>query len=216
MFTGLIEAVGEVTATSTISGGRRFSISPGFDTKDIVTGESIAVNGVCLTVTGEKSVDVLLFDVSPETLKNTNIGELKPGIKVNLERAMKISSRFGGHLVSGHVDGVGTIDSVEPTGEFTRFRVAAPRDVLAVSIKKGSVTIDGISLTIVDLSGVDFTVAIIPHTAKETTMCFKKPGDRVNLEADMIGKYVAKLIEPRMVDKNKTFMGLLQEEGFIV
>ncbi len=215
MFTGLIEALGTVKATSSISGGRRLSISPGFDTKDVVTGESIAVNGVCLTVTGENPAGALSFDVSPETLKSTNLGELKPGQKVNIERAMKISSRFGGHIVSGHVDGIGTIESVEPAGEFTLYRISAPSDVLTVSIKKGSVTVDGISLTIVDLREADFTVAIIPHTAKETTMAFKRPGDRVNLEADMVGKYVARLMEPQVVDKNRAFMGLLQEEGFI-
>jgi riboflavin synthase len=180
-------------------------------------GESIAINGVCLTVV-EISPARISFDVSPETLKSTNLGALGRGGRVNLERAMTMSGRFGGHLVSGHVDGVGVVRTVTPAGEFTYYKISAPPEVLAVSIRKGSITVDGVSLTIVDLDDESFTIAIIPHTAGVTTIGAFKTGDRVNLESDMIGKYVARLLEPRRAsaaDRDKTMLGLLQEEGFI-
>lgn len=219
MFTGLIECVGEVASLNPIRGGVRLALKPGFDTGGVSMGESIAINGVCLTVVEIKPAQ-LSFDVSPETLKSTNLGELRRGGRVNLERAMTMSGRFGGHLVSGHVDGTGVIKSVTPTGEFTYYKISAPPEVLSVSIKKGSITVDGISLTIVDLDDESFTIAIIPHTAGVTTIGAFKTGDRVNLESDMIGKYVARLLEPRTgsgsgSDKSKSILGLLQEEGFI-
>jgi len=181
---------------------------------EVVLGESIAVNGVCLTVVGH-APDELSFDVSPETLRHTNLGELKKGSAVNLERAMKFSDRFGGHLVSGHVDGVGTVVSVSPSGDYTYYRISAPSHILQVSVPKGSVAVDGISLTIVDLDESTLSVAIIPHTASETTIGQRRPGDRVNLEADMIGKYVARLLEPRLSDtRDRSLLDLLKKEGY--
>lgn len=214
MFTGLIEATGEILSVLPAGGGKRISLRPGFGTDDSVMGESVAINGVCLTVTDIKPGS-LSFDVSPETLSATNLGEFGMGRIVNLERAMKMSDRFGGHLVSGHVDGVGAVLSVEPSGEFTTYRISAPREILEVSVKKGSIAVDGISLTIVDLDETSFSVAIIPHTAKETTIGMMKTGTRVNLESDMIGKYVARLLAPRRQDKNDALLGLLKEEGFV-
>jgi len=133
-----------------------------------------------------------------------------------LERAMRMSSRFGGHLVSGHVDGVGRIESLRPEGAFRYYGISAPEEVLRVSIPKGSVTVDGVSLTIVALDERGLTVAIIPHTGEQTTIARKKVGDRVNLEADMIGKYVARLIEPHQTStKNEALLGLLKKEGYV-
>ncbi|MBI5140717.1 MAG: riboflavin synthase [Nitrospirae bacterium] len=218
MFTGLIECTGEIVSVAPIRGGSRIALKPGFDTAGASMGESIAINGVCLTVVEIKPAQ-LSFDISPETLKSTNLGELRRGAKVNLERAMTMSGRFGGHLVSGHVDGTGVVKSVTPTGEFTYYKISAPAEVLSVSIKKGSITVDGVSLTIVDLDDETFTIAIIPHTAGVTTIGAFKAGDRVNIESDMIGKYVARLLEPRAGsgggNRDKSILGLLQEEGFI-
>jgi len=215
MFTGLVEATGTVVSTRPAGGGRRISIRPGFAAGDLVLGESVAVNGVCLTVTAVEG-GAAAFDVSPETLRATNLGALGPGARVNLERAMKMSDRFGGHLVSGHVDGVGTVRAVEPAGDYTYYRIEAPPEILAVSIPKGSIAVDGISLTIVDLTESDFRVAIIPHTAKETTIGRAQAGTRVNLEADMIGKYVARLLAPHeRTTKSEALLGLLRKEGYM-
>jgi len=204
--------MGSLLSTSGVPGGRRIRVRSVFDAAELATGESIAVNGVCLTVVDIRP-ESLSFDVSPETLGSTTLGSLRTGAPVNLERAMRMDSRFGGHLVSGHVDGVGRVEAVEPAGEFNYYRISAPEDVVRVSIPKGSVTVDGISLTIVALSEKSLTVAIIPHTAKATTMGTRLVGDEVNLEADMIGKYVARLLSPRV--EKKSLMGLLEEEGFI-
>lgn len=215
MFTGLIEALGEVTGMRPAGGGRRLDVRPGFAVSELILGESVAINGVCLTVVAAEG-DGMSFDVSPETLKATNLGALSPGDRVNLERAMKMSDRFGGHLVSGHVDASGTVSAVEPAGDYTVYRIAAPGEILDVSIRKGSITVDGISLTIVDLGEKDFSVAIIPHTARETTMGRARVGTRVNLESDLIGKYVARLLEPHETStKNEALLGLLKKEGYV-
>jgi len=215
MFTGLIEAMGDVAGTRPVGGGRRLDVRPGFAASELVLGESVAINGVCLTVVTVEA-SRMSFDVSPETLKATNLGSLKPGDRVNLERAMKMDDRFGGHLVSGHVDGSGTVCAVEASGDYTVYRIEAPPEILRISIRKGSITVDGISLTIVDLTETDFSVAIIPHTAKETTIGRARVGTRVNLESDMIGKYVARLIEPHQTStKNEALLGLLKKEGYV-
>ena len=201
-------------SSSPRGGGRRLRLRTRLPLADVVLGESIALNGVCLTVV-ESGSSELSFDVSPETLRHTNLGELRTGSPVNLERAMKMADRFGGHLVSGHVDGVGTVERVTPSGDYTYYRILAPADILGVSIPKGSITVDGISLTIVELDEESLTVAIIPHTAAETTIGFGKKGDRVNLEADMIGKYVARLLAPRLPDtKDQALWALLKKEGY--
>jgi len=214
MFTGLVQGTGELVSSSHQGGGRRLRLRTGLPLGDVVHGESIAVNGVCLTVVDCRAAE-LSFDVSPETLRHTNLGELNTGDPVNLERAMKMSDRFGGHLVSGHVDGVGTVEQVSPSGDYTYYRIASPADILAVSIPKGSITVDGISLTLVELDEKSLTVAIIPHTAAETTIGTRKRGDRVNLEADMIGKYVARLLGPRLTEsRDQVLCALLKKEGY--
>ena len=209
MFTGLVEILGSVTSTKSTGNGIRLAMKPTAEF-EVALGDSVAINGVCLTVTtfnGEIS-----FDVSPETLKSTNLGELKSGDKVNLERAMRLSDRLGGHIVSGHVDGIGTITSKKTEGEYTFFSIESPPEVLKYIVQKGSVAIDGISLTVVESDNRSFRIAIIPHTLTATSIGSKGIGDRVNLEADIIGKYVEKLLGKG--ESGPGLMDLLNQEGF--
>ncbi len=195
MFTGIILGLGTISAITPKGRGLTFSILPDFLLDDPMEGESIAVNGVCLTATtiSEKEFTV---DVSPETLSRTTLGELRSGSRVNLERALKLSDRLGGHIVSGHVDGVGVILERKDLREFLEFSVRPPTDLLRYIIEKGSIAIDGISLTVNAVTDDSFRVAIIPHTAKITTMGLRRSGDRVNLEVDLVGKYIEKLVAP--------------------
>ena len=209
MFTGLVEILGNVTSTNRTGNGIKLSLKPTGDF-EVALGDSVAINGVCLTVTafnGEIS-----FDVSPETLKSTNLGELKTGDGVNLERAMRISDRLGGHIVTGHVDGIGKITSKKTEGEYTFYIIDSPPEVLKYIVQKGSVAIDGISLTVVESDKRSFHIAIIPHTLTATNIGSKGIGDRVNIEADIIGKYVEKLLGKG--DAGPGLMDLLKQEGF--
>lgn len=195
MFTGIVEEVGEITglrqsATSTVLGVRAKTVLGG--TK---LGDSIAVNGVCLTVV-RLTKDGFEGDVMPETMRRTNLGALKPKSRVNLERAMAADGRFGGHIVAGHVDGTGTITDLSPEGNAVWVTVAAEPQLLRYIVEKGSITIDGISLTVAYVDNTCFKVSIIPHTGQETTLLTRKPGYVVNLECDIIGKYVEKLMKP--------------------
>ncbi|MBC7104592.1 MAG: riboflavin synthase, partial [Firmicutes bacterium] len=156
---------------------------------------SIAVNGACLTVTALGG-DSFTADVMAETLARTNLGELRPGDRVNLERALRLGDRLGGHLVTGHVDGVGVLLERRRQDISEVIAVQAPPEVLRYLVPKGAVAVDGVSLTVVDYDTGSFRVAIVPHTARHTTLGFKRPGAKVNLEADLIGKYVAKLLAP--------------------
>lgn len=213
MFTGLVETMGTVAAVEKTGNGIRLSIKPMID-YELQMGDSVSVNGVCLTVTNLLTAknSELSFDVSPETMRSTNLGELKVRDKVNLERALRLSDRLGGHIVTGHVDGVGTVKNKRQTGEYTFYTFEAPPEVLRYLVKKGSVTIDGISLTVVETDGRAFSVAIIPHTMKATNIGDKGVGDRVNLEADIVGKYVEKFLSKEDTDKN--LMELLKRSGF--
>ncbi|MBI5664146.1 MAG: riboflavin synthase [Nitrospirae bacterium] len=210
MFTGLVETFGAVTSVKNTGNSVRLAVKS-LSEFDVSLGDSVSVNGVCLTVT--KHNGDISFDVSPETLRSTNLGNLKTGDKINLERALRLSDRLGGHLVTGHVDGIGTIKNKKQVGEYTFYTFEAPAEILKYIVKKGSVAIDGISLTVVDLDHGSFSVAIIPHTASATNIGGKGIGDRVNLEADIIGKYVEKLLGKNDTDSN--LMGLLKEKGFI-
>jgi len=193
MFTGLIETQGVIVRCDRTAGGMQMLLGSNLPVGELSNGESIAVDGVCLTVTSFSDKGFVV-DVSPESLASTTLGVKKVGAQVNLERALKLSDRLGGHLVSGHVDGQATLQSVRRTGEFTRLDFKAPKALLACMIVKGSVAIDGISLTINTVDTGGFSVMIIPHTLVNTTLCDRTAGERVNIENDMIGKYVEKFI----------------------
>jgi len=196
MFTGIVEEMGAVTAVEKTLAGTRLTILAATVLSDLKIGDSVSINGTCLTVVtkGERNFAV---EVSPETLSVTTLGHLTTGAPVNLERAMKLNERIGGHLVAGHVDGVGTIRGRHQEGNAIFFTIEAPHEILRYCVVKGSITVDGISLTVNDVTEKGFSVAIIPHTAKVTTLGLKQPGDSVNLESDLIGKYVERLLQER-------------------
>lgn len=188
MFTGLIEATGTVRALTPVAGGQRLTIETAL-AADLAPGDSVATSGVCLTVVS-RDADSWCADVSPETLRVTALGVLAPGSAVNLERPLAVGSRLGGHFVQGHVDGTGRIVAITPEGEFFRVRISFPPALAPYFIEKGSVAVDGISLTVASLAETTFDVQIIPHTWTATTLRHAQPGDPVNLECDMVGKYV--------------------------
>jgi len=212
MFTGLVETTGVVTSLQRRGQGIRIFIKPSLKMETQI-GESICVNGVCLTVVQNK--EALVFDISPETLRSTNLGELGINDRVNLERALRLSDRLGGHIVTGHVDGVGLIIDKRQEGEYTFYTFEAPQEILRYIVKKGSIAVDGISLTVIGLDSRSFSVAIIPHTFAVTNLGDKGIGDRVNLEVDIIGKYVEKFISHGNKAYNQKFMKLLKEKGFL-
>lgn len=190
MFTGLIEEQGRVL---TPPRNGKLSLATSKVTEGLSLGDSIAVNGVCLTVSAF-SGQRFTADVMPETLHRSNLGELRTGSLVNLERALPATGRFGGHFVSGHIDGVGSLLSVRPVGNALIFSIRAAPELLRGIVEKGSVAIDGISLTVVEVTETLFSVSVIPHTAAVTTLAGKRPGDRLNLETDMIAKYVLRAL----------------------
>lgn len=193
MFTGLVEELGRVRSIARGADSARLYIAAARVLEGTALGDSIAVNGVCLTVV-DMGGDYFAADVMAETLARSNLGGLRPGQYVNLERALRLGDRLGGHLVSGHIDAVGTITALERRDIALLVTVSAPPGVLRYVIRKGSVAIDGISLTVVDVDQHSFQVSLIPHTAKVTTLGYKQVGDTVNLEADLIGKYVERLL----------------------
>jgi riboflavin synthase len=199
VFTGLVEEVGWV---SSIEAGEmlRLNISADRVTENTRAGDSVSVNGACLTV-GEVDGRTLTFFAMPETLRRTALGTLREGSSVNLERAMASGDRFGGHMVQGHVDGVGKVLGVRSEGEAEIWEFGAPEVVLRYCVEKGGICVDGISLTIVTVGERSFTVSILPQTRANTNLGVLREGDRVNLEADVIGKYVERLLEPRMLGK---------------
>jgi len=214
MFTGIIEETGIVMEIK--KGTQSFlKVKASIIFSDIHIGDSIAVNGVCLTVT-EYSDNIFTADVMNETLERSSLGILKTGDKVNLERAMSANGRFGGHIVSGHIDGTGKIIEMKKDGIAVWYKIAASEKILHYVVEKGSIAIDGISLTIAKVDNECFSVSVIPHTAKQTVLSDKKTGDIVNLENDIVGKYVEKLIEPKLSDKRKSNITLefLSENGF--
>jgi len=218
MFTGIIEACGEIAAVKNQGGDCRLCINAGgLDMSDVKLGDSIATDGVCLTVVKFDS-NSFEMDVSAESLAKTTLGEFEAGRKVNLEKAMQPSARLGGHIVSGHVDGVGTIESRQLVGESLRFRVRVP-DTLAKYIAiKGSVCIDGVSLTVNNVEGAVFEINIIPHTADITTIGEYQAGRQVNIEVDIIARYLERLLlgdKAAAVDAPGLSMELLAENGYL-
>lgn len=201
MFTGIIEEIGIVKSIKskviTIEANKIFD--------DLKLGDSVAVNGTCLTVSsfeGKASPKIFNADITSETLSRTNLGDLKSGFKVNLERALTLNGRLGGHIVSGHIDGVGIIKNISKNAEDIELTIEVPPNLIKYIIEKGSVAVDGISLTVAKVNKNYFSVAIIPHTLKETILYYKKAGDKVNIENDIIGKYVEKLLSFNNINKN--------------
>jgi len=204
MFTGLIEDVGKVNRWQ--RGGRpgKLTFSTHLPARDIKLGSSIAVNGTCLTVV-TRSKGRLTVDVSPETLARTNLNEVGVGDPVNLERPLRLMDRLGGHLVTGHVDGIGIVKAIQKRGEFTFFELRVPKPIYRILVPKGSVALDGISLTVNECANQCFSIAIIPFTLQRTNLHGRRVGDKVNIETDLIGKYVQQLLKPGKSSKSKRF-----------
>ena len=214
MFTGIIEYLASVKKLSLKAGGAELFLDIGSFNDNIEMGESIAINGACLTVK-EVSGKNIAFDVSSETLKKTTLGKLRNAEKVNIERSLRVGDRLGGHFVTGHVDGVGTIKEKKETADQCTMSFSVENKFTDMMIEKGSVAIDGISLTIVDIANGVFTVALIPFTLASTTLGFKKVGDQVNIEIDMMGKWIKKLLTNIQEKKGGITKEQLMEQGFL-
>ena len=193
MFTGIIEDLGTVVALKRSPAGAVLTIRTALPLARVTLGESIAINGACMTVTA-KGRGTFAMDISAESLRRTTLGELRPGDRVNLERCLTLDKLIGGHLVSGHVDGVGRLISIKPEGDSGLYTFEVPAAQARYLVEKGSVAIDGISLTLFGIRGRRFSVALIPHTLKLTTLGFKRPGDSINVESDMLVKYVERIL----------------------
>ena len=194
MFTGLVEDVGRVESLVTNKQSAVLTVESGLPIPAISLGSSIAVNGACLTVV-QKTKKSFSFDVSPETLERTSLATSKPGTLLNLERSMRLDDRLGGHLVTGHIDGVGIVRSIERKGDFTFFSFRIAQRLGSLLVSKGSVAVDGISLTVNGCGLREFNVAVIPFTLQNTNLRVRRVGDKVNIETDLIGKYVHRFIK---------------------
>ena len=217
MFSGIIEAAGKIQSIRSGSAGARIAVDAGSLLEGVKIGDSIAVNGACLTVVAFGG-GVFEADVSPETLRLTNLGALQTGDHINLDLALALGDRMGGHLVTGHIDGLGRIKSRRPDGESIWLTIEAPHAVMRYVVPPGSVAVDGISLTVFDCRDGKFTVSIIPFTLSHTNFHSRKTGDAVNLECDMIGKYVVKTCESLMRGagpKPGISMDFLKQHGFV-
>jgi riboflavin synthase len=215
VFTGLVQGIGQVLEKRSGRGGVVLSLEADFDLTDPCEGESIAVNGICLTardISGRR----FLADVSPETISCTGLSDLSVGSRVNLERAMRLCDRLGGHMVSGHVDTVGAVKDRRPAGDFTLFSFSLEQKLVRYVIEKGSIAINGVSLTVNSCDNDSFSVSVIPHTLNATTLGLLQAGDSVNIEVDVIGKYVEKLLGGKVADgrKGKINSSFLAEHGF--
>ncbi|MCF8304523.1 MAG: riboflavin synthase [Bacteroidales bacterium] len=217
MFTGIIENIGKVKQIKRGANSVELTVASSVIPGDLKLGDSVAVNGVCLTVT---SFDQSGFtvDAVPETMSRTNLGELQTGSPVNLERAMQAGSRLGGHMMNGHVDGIAQVDNIRQEDNAVWFTIKANKDLLKYMIPKGSIAVDGISLTIVDVGEEAFTISVIPHTLQWTTLKDKQKGDSVNIECDMIGKYVERFLgmaQEKNEPEGKITMDFLKQNGYI-
>lgn len=219
MFTGIIEGLGTLLAIRSLGGGARLALESGINLADSAIGDSIAVNGACLTAVAI-SGNRFEVDVSPETLRLTTLCSAKVGDRVNLERALRLSDRLDGHLVSGHIDGIGILMQRKSVGNAIFITISAPRQLIRYMIHKGSVAVDGVSLTINALGPESFEVGIIPHTAGLTTVGFKQPGSPVNIETDLIGKYIERFVtipgdSKTAEGKKEIDIAMLAKSGFM-
>ena len=213
MFTGIVEGIGTVTAVQRTGDVPQLTIAPPAALTDMAVGDSICVNGACLTVNALAHGE-FQADVSPETLGRTTVGSLRPGDEVNLERALRMSDRLGGHLVTGHVDATGPVVEVSTGAGSLTMTIAVSRELVPYLVEKGSVAVDGVSLTVSGMRGDEFQVAVIPHTAKNTTLGKKRAGDHVNIEVDIIGKYVKRFLEKGVDSSGGIDEKFLAEHGF--
>jgi riboflavin synthase len=213
MFTGIVEGIGTVTEVQRRGDLLILNIATPPSLTDIAVSDSICVNGVCLTVTGRWEGG-FQAEISPETIQRTNMGSLRPSDEVNLERALKISDRLGGHLVTGHVDATGSVAEITRGAGSLDMTIRVPRVIILYLVEKGSVTVEGVSLTVSGVRGDEFTVAIIPYTAENTTLGKKKIGDGVNIEVDIIGKYVKRFLEGGNGRASGIDEAFLAEHGF--
>ena len=196
MFTGIVEATGRIERVESHGGGVCLTIAPAHPLPNLALGESIAVGGPCLTVTSRRGARFTV-EVSPETLRRTTLGSARAGRRVNLERSLRLGDRLGGHIVQGHVDGIGKLEAITPDREWSLYRFQAPAALAAYLVEKGSIAVDGVSLTVFACRGSRFTVALIPHTLRVTTLGKLRPGDRVNVEADVLLKQIAAMLRSR-------------------
>jgi len=214
MFTGLVEGVGKITEMRRVAEGLRLVVAPPFPVEELVLGESVSVSGACLTVVAVKG-RVFQADVSPETLARSTLSVKKVGDQVNLERALRLGDRLGGHLVTGHVDALGALRERREGPEHVELTFELPANLAPLVIEKGSIAVEGVSLTVNAVRDQTFTVNIIPYTARDTTLGGLKVGDRVNLETDIIGKYVARLLGAYLPAKSGLTEEFLARHGFV-
>jgi riboflavin synthase len=216
MFTGIVETVGQISAVESRGSDLRLRISaPGLELGEVRLGDSIAVSGVCLTVTDLES-GAFWADLSAETLRITRLAEVGVGWRCNLERALTLSKPLGGHLVSGHVDGIGRVLAITSEGRARRYRIGAPASLMRYIADRGSISVDGISLTVTGLGDDHFGLTIVPHTLSGTTLPDLKVGDRLHLEVDLLARYLERLLDSRDgVGKQGVTLGLLAENGFL-
>jgi riboflavin synthase len=214
MFTGIIEDIGTVTGIVHGEHSASLTIQPGREMNDLKPGESMAVNGVCLTVSSVRKSG-FTADVMPETMRRTNLGKLNTGSRVNLEQALPATGRFGGHIVSGHIDGTGTLISFMQEENAIWVRIRTDKSLLRYMVEKGSVAVDGISLTIAGMEDDCFLVSVIPFTQHDTVLTQKKVGDTVNIECDILAKYVERMLQPENQKKTGITWDLLNEKGFM-
>lgn len=216
MFTGIIESVGSLSKIEQVNGDARFTIDTGkLDMADVKIGDSIACNGVCLTAV-ELGARYYVADVSAESLSVTTLGELSVGSPVNLEKALRLQDRLGGHLVSGHVDGVGEVLSIEQDARSWRYQIQAPVALAKYIAAKGSICLNGISLTVNKVEGTNFDINIVPHTRQETTIKDLQIGSKVNLEVDLLARYLERMMTaPQEPESSRVTKELLAENGFL-
>ena len=214
MFTGIIENKGKVLRVEYRGQEERLTLEIPMDLTDLKLGDSININGVCLTVV-EKKEQAIGVDLSLETLEKTILGKLKEGDKVNLERALRLTDRLGGHIVTGHIDGIGVILEKRREKDFLGLRVRIPPSISRYVVQKGSIAIDGISLTVNQCQGEEIQITLIPYTIEKTTLIDKKVGDQVNVEADILGKYVEKILDRGVGESERVDLSFLKEHGFV-